>query len=470
MHTLLIYPPFYFADQLADSLTPHLPLGLAYIAGSLKQNGHRISVIDAYTDGYESVAEQNGIFVRGLSPDDVCQRVTELQPDVILLSLPFTVQSIPALDLAEKLKNSFPDIPIIIGGPHATADAMSLIELPFIDVVVRGEGEEVIPAVLERLYNKLELSNLPGIVFKDRNGRVKDNGRGKLINNLDSLPLPLWEAFDMEHIWHLRGERSATIITSRGCTYSCSFCSIHQVMGRTFRYRSPQNVLKEIDTLVSQFGVEKIYFEDDNLTLDSERAKTLFQMIIDRDYSIKWYPRNGIRMETLDPEMLVLMKRSGCSHIWIAPESGSPDILKNVINKRLNSELVFETAQMILEVGIPVTSFFVIGFPQETREDLKLTFSMALTLKKMGVNDFWFSCAIPYLGTKLFDMCVRLRPEIDWINQSKHFSTHLGVIDTVDFNAGQIQSLRDRAMHLLNTTSDSELPGIEDFFMTSETD
>lgn len=463
-HALLLHPPFFSKDDLTSSMTPHMPLGLAYIGGSLHQAGYSVSVIDAFVEGYESITRKNDFYIRGLTPTEVCNRVEKLRPDVILLSIPFTIQAMPALHLACQLKGQFPWIPIIIGGPHATTAAESIIALPYVDIVVRGEGEHAIVDIMDRLKNGRDMKGIPGVLYRDIHGKIHNNGKAALIDDLDALPFPLWDAFDHKRIHKLRNDKSITVITSRGCPYSCCFCSIEQVMGRKFRARSPENVIAEIDRIVTEYDINTIYFEDDNLAMDKERCKKLFQMMIERDYGITWFPRNGIRMETLDHEILQLMRRSGCGRVWIAPESGSLRILQEVINKRLDIEHVYKVAKMILDEGIPVTCFFVVGFPQETHEDLEMTFKMALELKKLGVDDFWFSCAMPYLGTKLFDMCCKLKPHIDWNSYLMEFSTHFGIIDSQDYCASEIQRLRESAMQLLNTTSKNQLPKIEDIF------
>ena len=465
MHALFISPPVQVAEEYEESIRPHMPLGIAYLAGAIANVEHKVTVIDAFVEGFDEIFLDAGKTLRGLDYKRICIRISQINPDVILLSIPFSLQASPVIRLAKICKMQFPKKTIIIGGPHVSVAYNSLALHNFIDIIVRGEGELVLIKILERMERRQKLTGIPGIIYRDTHGCLHDNGAPELINDLDQLPFPLWNVFNHKRIHELRGEKSITMITSRGCPYSCCFCSIQQVMGRKYRARSPKNVIKEIDRVVFELGIKTIYFEDDNLTLDKDRAKTLFQLMIDRNYGICWLPRNGVRMDSLDSEMLQLMKASGCGRVWIAPESGSEKILQDVINKKIDIDRVYAIAEMIISSGLPVTCFFVIGFPQETRVDLSKTIDMAIRLKKIGVDDFWFSCAVPYLGTRLFKMCKSLQPQIEWTNQVESFSTHLGLISTHEFSNSDIQRLRKSAMQLLNQKKrDSVKITAEDIF------
>ena len=450
MHVLLLHPPVIATDVFAHSVTPHMPLGIAYIAGALDKAGHKVSVIDAFLEGYEQVEREGDTYTQGLPMETVCDRIEILQPDLIMISMPFSIQSIPALSMAKRIRERFPTLPIVAGGPHATVAEGLLAEAPFLDVVVRGEGEVTGVILTDRFAAGEPLDGIPGVIHRGPDGSILDNGPPKLIDDLDSLAFPLWDAFDHNRIHDLRNEKSITVITSRGCPYSCCFCSIHHVMGHKFRTRSPENVIAELDIIIKKHGARVIYFEDDNMTMNKERAKTLFRMIIERDYKITWFPRNGVRMDTLDSEMLELMKLSGCGRVWIAPESGSARILHEVINKKIDPNSVYRVANQIMKAKLPLTCFFVLGFPQERREDILETIEMAIRLKKIGVDEFWFSCAVPYLGTKLLKTCESLYPSVSWQEKVTNFSTHIGIIDTVDFSASELQKLRNSAMAILN--------------------
>ena len=160
-----------------------------------------------------------------------------------------------------------------------------------------------------------------------------------------------------------RGMRKpwAQVITSRGCPYNCVFCSIHTIWGRQWRYRRPENVVEEIETIVSKYKIKEIDFEDDNLTLNRKRAEKIFDLLTERDLGIEWHTPNGVRADTLDEPLLRKMKRSGCSTIWIGVESGDQDVLDNIIRKNLKLDTVEHVVKLPHKVGIQVGCFLLLG-------------------------------------------------------------------------------------------------------------
>jgi hypothetical protein len=146
------------------------------------------------------------------------------------------------------------------------------------------------------------------------------------------------------------------------------------------------------------------------------------------------------------------MRQSGCRRLWLAPESGSPRIVRDVIHKKFDSAKVFEVSALAVGLGLPVTCFFVIGFPQETRQDILLTLDMALALRQQGVDQFWFSCAVPYLGTELHALATTGlgMAGTDLAGAANRFSTHEATLDTMDFDAAEIRSIREAAMRVLH--------------------
>ncbi|MDP2212196.1 MAG: radical SAM protein [Candidatus Aquicultor sp.] len=195
---------------------------------------------------------------------------------------------------------------------------------------------------------------------------------------------------------------NTSIITSRGCPAKCIFCSIHSVWGRKFRARSPESVLEEIRHLRDDYGIQELQFEDDNLTFDATRAKSIFQGMIDLKFDILWTTPNGVAAYALDDETLELMKKSGCYRICLAIESGNKEVLNKIIRKPLRLPIVKPLIAKVKDLGIAVDAFFVVGFPGETREQMADTFKFANGIGAENVN---FFIATPYPGTKLYDVC-----------------------------------------------------------------
>ena len=197
------------------------------------------------------------------------------------------------------------------------------------------------------------------------------------------------------------------MITSRGCPYDCTFCSIHSITGYKWRKRSAADVISEIELLVNKFGVEHIEFEDDNLTLEKKRAQEIVNgitLLNSKGGNISWSAPNGVRVDTLDAELLRQIKDSNCSYLNFAAESGDPDLLK-IMNKKLDLKKVVEVAKICKELGIKTKTFFMIGYPGETDESFLKTLNFIKKLKKNGVSGIMANVTRAYPGTKLYYFC-----------------------------------------------------------------
>jgi radical SAM superfamily enzyme YgiQ (UPF0313 family) len=216
-------------------------------------------------------------------------------------------------------------------------------------------------------------------------------------------------------------------------------------MGRKLRLRSVDNVIGEIELLKRRFGVNEIRFEDDGLTDNAEWAKELFRKIASGKFGIRFCVRNGIRADTVDKEMLLLMKRAGFRTVVFSPESGSQSTLDNIIQKKVKLETIEASIIMAKEVGLSVHCFLVIGFPEETKEDIAKTIEYGYKLRRLGVSSIWVSCATPYPGTRLFDECVKKRI-IDKRNiDFRQLSTLDSVIYNDSFSAEEVKRIRINA-------------------------
>jgi magnesium-protoporphyrin IX monomethyl ester (oxidative) cyclase len=226
----------------------------------------------------------------------------------------------------------------------------------------------------------------------------------QFIENLDDLPLPALDLIPLQKLWS-SGPRWIIMVATRGCVYNCVFCSIHTIMGRRIRRRSIDNIILELQHWKQLYKIQEVYFEDDNLTANKKWAKELFRQIAKCNLGIRFYARNGIRADTVDREMLLLMKAAGFQDFMIAPESGSQRTLDEVIGKKMKLEDCTRVVKLAREVNLGVNAFFVIGFPEETWADIEATLDYARHLKALGCAGFWISLASPYPGTRLFKQC-----------------------------------------------------------------
>ena len=282
-------------------------------------------------------------------------------------------------------------------------DLKIVLAHPNIDFVVIGEPEDTIFELVGALEQGTmqSLKKIRGIAFNENGEKVVTPPR-PAIQDLDSLPFPARHLLPMDAYFAavkenpLRGEISkpwTTMITSRGCPYNCVFCANHNVTGRQWRGRSPENVVDEIEQLVRTYHIKQIDFYDDNMTLNKKRMETICDLIVKRGLDIEWYTPNGVRADTLDENLLTKMRKSGCKKIRIAPESGVQRVVNQIIKKDLNLKDVEKAVVSSKKVGIKVGCFFVIGLIGETKEDIKESINYAYKLRQLGADRFYFSVA-----------------------------------------------------------------------------
>ncbi len=406
MKVLLIQPPFTIFRT--EPKKCHPPLGLAYLAAVLKES-HEVMVLDALAEGYENEKIIDKEFMRyGLSFEDIKKRIATYAPDAVCISCLFSSQSINVYKICEAAKEVNNEIITILGGAHPSAVPDETLSDKNVDFVVIGEGEFILKKLLGHMEAKENVQEIGGIGFK-RDGSIWINRRKEYGANLDELPFPYWDIFPLKKYYEINNPHGnpakrvpfLPVITSRGCPFECIFCSVHNVWGRIYRVRSAVNVLSELSYLTDRFGIREILFEDDNLTLDKGRAIGIFKGIIDKGFGIVWNAPNGVAVQTLDGEMLELMKRSGCYSISIGVESGDEYVLKNIIRKPIVLSNIKPIVMQAKKLGLETTAFFVVGFPGETIKNIRNTFRFARSLNVDTAN-FFFASPLP--GTRLLEL------------------------------------------------------------------
>lgn len=403
MKIIIINPPC--LDRRSNyTSAATMPLGIAYLAAYLKKNGIDVKIIDALGEAIDRIRRYDDKFdIIGLGFDEIVRRVDH-DTDVIGISANFSVQQRLLLNLLRTLKNAFPKTTIIVGGNEATINYKLYLDNGA-DFIVLGEGEKTTLKLIRNLNRKKQLLKTNGLAFYYK-GRLVRN-KNKYIKNLDSLPFPARDMFPLENYWKNKKshgpviKRFTSIITSRGCPYNCSFCSSTLFWGGIWRKRSIDSVIEEIKQCIDNFGIREFEFEDDNMTLDTERAKELFQKIIAHNLNIRWTTPNGIRSEHVDDEMIVLMKKSGCVHLTFAPESGSQRILKDVYKKNVNLEKIKHLVKKCNDVDIKTACFFVVGTPVEREEDRHQTQHYLIELTRCGLDEIGIFPCVPYPGTRI---------------------------------------------------------------------
>ncbi len=386
MRVLLINPPQ--SGTFSEGLQP---LGIAMIGSVLERNKHDVRMVDYTVEEY--------------SDENLAEELRRYKADVIGISITTPVADFVYNKIVKVIRENSMGT-IIAGGPHPSV--LDEEALQYVDVVVRGEGEETIVALLENL-DKLESVN--GISYVKNNGLFRNPERN-LIKDLDILPFPARHLLpDIESYSGLpsvRQRRLYNISTSRGCPYHCVFC-YQGVFGRRFRARSPENVLEEWDFLIKEMKAEVITISDDTFTTDPARVEKICYGIIKKKLKIPWTCSNGIRIGKDTAELLPLMKEAGCIHVAFGIESGNEKSLSE-INKEISPELVRKAVLSARGSGInTVVGFFIIGFPWEDKKAIMDTIEFACSLP---LDYAHFAVPIPFPGTDLYDLYLSTYQEI----------------------------------------------------------
>lgn len=410
MQVLLINPSRTFARRKIDRTAVGLPVGLLYVASSLREAGHDVVLIDCLINPNTAMRRKGGCIDIGISDQVLQDLILKSKADVIGIGAPFTAQWHNSLRAVRLAKRQLPSAVIVLGGPHASIDHSEvLVHTPEVDFVVRGEGEAAFPSLLNCLSKGDSLNLVSGLSWRNKDGIIQSN-EVVAIENLDALSLPAYDLVDKASFKRLeqigifsRSEtpRAAEVITSRGCPYKCVFCSINISMGYRWRHHSVDNVIENINSLRHFLDVTHVHFEDDNFTFSKKRTKEMFEAFIERQLNISWDTPNGVRADTLDEDILQTAKQAGCKGLMVAAESGDQMVVNVVIKKNIKLSSIESAARHAFKVGIPMGSFYIVGFPGETKQNIKKTFSFALQLYRKYAVRPHFHAAAPLLGTEL---------------------------------------------------------------------
>ena len=366
------------------------PLGISYLAAVLRDR-YEVRLLDASILGVDQVRLDPPEFeIRGLAPEEVQKRIEAYDPDVLGVSCVFSPQYPLVQETIRRAKRANPDLITVTGGTHPSFLAEGVLqETPELDFVVIGEAEESFPQLLEAIEKGGGYDEIDGLAWRDGD-EIRRQPKKKFIKDLDSLPFPARDLLDMKlyeracitHGVFQDQNMAASICSSRGCPRGCLYCSSCVFWGHKFRPRTPENVLDEIEELVTRYGVDEIQFEDDNLTLRPERAKKIFRGMIERGFTLKFSLPNGVALNTIDDEMVRLMREAGCYEVYLPFESGNERVLKKVMNKRwANIEKSLEAGELFRRYGIRTMAYFMMGLPGETLQEMEDTYRLAVKSK-----------------------------------------------------------------------------------------
>ncbi|MFX1452164.1 MAG: B12-binding domain-containing radical SAM protein [Promethearchaeota archaeon] len=406
MDFTLLFPPI----RKSESYNPFYktpmfpPLGLALIGAVLEQNGYKVKIYDC------EVSRISLIKLRNL--------IKKENPKAIGITASTSI-FFQSRRTAKYLKMHFPDIPIIMGGPHITIfPNETLKQNPFIDFIVIGEGEKTSLELFDAIEkNKQNFSDIRGIGYRE-NGHIRITKSREYIKDIDELPIPARHLLPIK--LYKPSERivkrppATHAIFSRGCPFRCGFCS-KAIWGRTIRERSAEKVVEEILHLKEKYGFRDIVFADDTFTINKKRVLKICDYLIKNKIDIAWSCLT--RVDCVDRELLIKMKASGCHQIGYGVESGNQEML-DLMKKDITLDQIRKVFQMTHEVKIDTRTFIMLGLPGETAEMAQKSIRFLKEIDPDFANIYIYT---PYPGTELFEIA-KERGEIknfNWIDFDK---------------------------------------------------
>jgi anaerobic magnesium-protoporphyrin IX monomethyl ester cyclase len=369
--------PDVFNDQAAHI---YPPMGIMQLSGYLKaRSKHKVATMDAAAVLW--------------TYEETALRIAAEKPDVVGITTS-THGVLSVTTMAREIKKALAGVRIVVGGPHPSAFPEHVMAIPELDFAVRGDGEEPLRLLLDRLEEGGLPEGIPGIIWRE-NGCIRDNGPAEPVEDLDSLPLPDREGLPIERYYTPSNayRRTSTIMGSRGCPNQCVFCDVPH----KFRARSPKHIVDEMQECSERYGIEEIHFIDDLFNSSARRVIEISEEILRRNVKMKWGFKASCRQVT--PEMLQIAKRAGCYRLHYGVETHSDEGLK-ALNKNMTLDRIYEVFRMTKQAGLVAIAYMMIGCPHEkSPEDVLKVIPF---LRRLSPDYVVYSLFTPYPDTKVF--------------------------------------------------------------------
>lgn len=434
LKVLLINPPgkIYIFPDGSPAHRKHCtpPLGLAYLAACAREAGHRVKVVDMLAEGYRKETIEGSFLIYGFDFSDIQDAIRDFDPDVIGISSLFSPAYPEVVKLVTRIREHFPAVRIVLGGQHPTGAPEEVMNDSDVDFILLGEADITFPQLLEHIAGVRKVGAVRALYYREgqtiRNTMehivpvVKGDGWNYFSRkdsavplDLDSLPLPAWDLFDMTCYWQadvrygggdVARDRFVVMATTRGCPHACTFCTSPLQSGyKAYRKRSIPKIMEEIAWLKNTYGIEEIHFVDDNFNVGKAHARELMRELKEKVSNTLFTATGGTEVNAVDAEIVDLMADAGFYKVQLAIEAGTEDIQSEHVDKKVKLGRIPEVIAMFRRRNIEVRGLFMIGFPRETRSQIQKTLDLALSL---DLDDFYISLVTPLPGTPLFDECV----------------------------------------------------------------
>ncbi len=376
MRILLVYPPTRFSSYNTIGLRKP-PLGLAYLAAVIKDQ-HEVKIVDFDIDKTNWRQYPYQAF------------------DVVGISAE-TAKYPVSLRIAAEAKER--GATVVMGGPHVSFCDGDALRSGAVDFVIRNEGEQSFASLVKSLCGEMPIETVKGLSYL-KNGEIERTPDQPFIEDLDSLPLPARELLPL-HLYGgpIEGRPTTSMMTSRGCPFTCNFCSSSQLFGHRWRTRSVESIFEEMELLHRKYRFSGLCILDDTFTLNVDRTIKLSEKLEKKRWDLAWSALSHVRVVARNPDMFRRMARAGLRSIFIGFESGNQEVLEGY-RKSATVKESYEAMKILKENALKVTGSFIIGALNESREMINETISFA---KKLNPDSAQFTILTPYPGTKLYE-------------------------------------------------------------------
>lgn len=385
---LLLNPPINFDDP-NDYEVVKPPYGLAIISAVLKRSGYNVTLFDP--QAYHHTRTQ------------VLDYVKEIKPDLLGMGA-FTFQIGTVISFCDDVKRYFPNIKIILGGPHVSAEYESTLRNhSSVDFVCIGEGENVMLQLMERLSKNESVCDINGLAFRNENGDLVINKTTQPVLDLNQLPFADWESLPIGNYWDSLATKKTygTVFASRGCPYSCTFCGAVVTNGKKIRKRTPQNFVSELKFLYDRWGIDEFSFSDSTFNYDSKWVEQICDEILLQFNGKPPIWRCTARADRINFDTIKIMKKAGCVKFLMGIESADPVVLK-LMKKGETIDVIKKGLELCRQADIRVDGSFILGMPGDTTESINKTIELARELCKDSRNVVGLTLATPLPGTELY--------------------------------------------------------------------
>jgi len=456
---LLINPYYSQKKEYYSFIKPSVPMGLMYLAAYLRKFGLKSRIIELGIFNRQEAIVANDRVRFGLSNQKILSILKKEKPKIVGITSMYSVFYRDVIEIAATIKKFDSRIKVVVGGNHPSSYYQYILKDKDIDFAVIGEGEQTFLELCQAILRKRKnFRRISGIALR-KNGKVVRNKLRELITDLDEIPFPARDLIDFDN-YLIKPEDSpyplrypsTNMITSRGCPGKCLYCTVRAVWGRTWRGRSPENVLAEIELLKNEYGVKDIAIMDDSASVNKKRWQKICEEIARRKIDIKWTVPNGISHWFLDKPMVKKMWRAGCYRITFGIESGNP-LIRRFLGKPYPLKQAKELIRYANQLGMWTICTFIIGSPNERLAEIRDTIEFA---KKSGTDFSFFYHMMPMPTAEIYDYFKKENlvnfdyffenPSVDWedFNQINYALNETGV-DNKYFKKEELQKIKKKA-------------------------